>query len=853
MVFRIAFLLLLLTFILQNTYTQVSISGIPESFTIRTKSAPGLPEKILDEIDTFKLVTEDKESGIYNRYSAVQSLEINIKENGLKTEIAGKGFIWRYQIFGVRTYSLGLFFSNYHVPEGAKLFIYDETHTYLKGAFSSINNKENNQLAIAEFKGNNAIIEYYEPFNVDFEGILVLGSVSQSYRDITSILEAAVERVGINCEEGELWQDEKRSVCRMTFIEGRYGYYCTGFLVNNIKQDGTPYFMTANHCISNNTAASTLITYFNYENSTCGSTDAKANQTISGASLKATNTDSDFSLLLLSEVPPVSYKAYLAGWQAGNRNPQSGTSIHHPEGMVKNISIDSDPPESYPQSINWDDISTTPPNTHWGVKFEVGTTESGSSGSPLFDDNHRVIGQLHGGDEIESFYGKFSVSWNRSSIASRQLKAWLDPDNSGAISMNGSYFTIKPTAAFSVRNSEACINSVVQLEDESKNFPQTWLWKIEPSDFIYVNGTGSYSQNPEVEFSKEGIYSVQLITSNDYGADTLLSNNLISVSSQIDVFLTGIPSDTFICGSEIKNYPIIAKGAESYNFSVEQQLRFNYSAFSDTLLLTLKETVMKYGSFNTKIKVTGSLGECYDSDSINLKVAMPVNDNIENAIKLWPGINGIFSNFCGSAENHEPYPILSSCYSSDTWCPESDQTTIDNSLWFTFIGPSNGLITIETGNINSQIAVYEAASDNDILSGNSSLYEIIAANDDQSPQDESSKIENLEVSPGKEYWLQVDGTNGATGDFSISLLSNSIELFPNPSNGNFDIIISSFYEGKTDFTIFNNLGKEIYAEQLEISHDNNRFNFDFSNFPTGVYFVKVRAGESTLTKKLIIY
>src|SRR5664279_3624818 len=133
----------------------------------------------------------------------------------------------------------------------------------------------------------------------------------------------------------------------MTFNDSTFLYYCTGFLVNNVKEDGTPYFQTANHCISTNSQAATLVTYFNYENSTCTSSDATTNQTLSGATLKATNSYSDFTLLLLNEYPPASYLPYYAGWDASSRSPQNGTCIHHPEGTPKCIALAYKAPTSY--------------------------------------------------------------------------------------------------------------------------------------------------------------------------------------------------------------------------------------------------------------------------------------------------------------------------------------------------------------------------------------------------------------------------------------------------------------------------------------------------------------------------
>jgi PKD repeat protein len=701
---------------------------------------------VLEQIDTLALIEEDKELGISNRYSKVDSLGIDIKASGLKTEIADKGYIWRYQLTSSHTHSLGLLFSSYVLPEGARLYIYNEAHTRLLGAFSNLNNKESKQLAIAELNGDNATIEYFEPYSVEFEGSLVLGSVSQSYKDMATVM-ATEARIGINCEQGSSWQDQKHSVCRMTYTEGRYGYYCTGFLINNVKKDEPPYFMSANHCISTNTVAATLVTYFNYENSSCSSEDADATQTLSGATLTATNDASDFTLLLLDEIPPKDYSAYLAGWEI-SRSPLTGTCIHHPEGTAKCISVDDDAPQTYARAINWDDGNTTSANTHWSVSFEEGNTEGGSSGSPLFDDNFRAIGQLHGGDDTQSFYGKISVSWNNNSASTKQLKYWLDPAATGATSIDGTYFKINPVADFSVTYPAACIDNAVTITDNTKYSPKTWEWKIEPTTYTLANGTELSSQNLQVVFNESGEYSVQLITSNDYGSDTLVKSNFIQVVDDIQVSVSGIPADSIICGCNLTNFPIIASGALSYSFSVDETDKIEYEAKGDTLYLSLIESEKKNGSFTAQVNVTGSLGTCTDTHSYNLKIEMPPNDDIENAIRLWPGDNGEFTNFCASAEDDEPLPPLSSCYSAEAWCPSSDDS-ISNSIWFTFFGTANGKLTIDTKNINNRIAVYEADSYADILSGNESSYTIIGANDDRSSSDVSAQLEDLQVVYGK--------------------------------------------------------------------------------------------------------
>ena len=125
----------------------------------------------------------------------------------------------------------------------------------------------------------------------------------------------------------------------MTFRDVGGSYYCTGFFINNIQDKAEPWFMTANHCISYTYPASTLVTYLNYEDSDCGTDDASLAQTLSGSTLISTSLYTDFTLLVLNEMPPPSYRVYMAGWDASGTVPESGACIHHPMGKPKCIAI----------------------------------------------------------------------------------------------------------------------------------------------------------------------------------------------------------------------------------------------------------------------------------------------------------------------------------------------------------------------------------------------------------------------------------------------------------------------------------------------------------------------------------
>src|SRR5208283_1738513 len=191
---------------------QIFKHGFPESYAFKNKETR-IPVKMLDAIDTAAYRAEDVKKGIPNRYGVVQQVTIDIKAMGLKTEIPGKGTIWQYKIQSPQTYSLSIRFVDFFLPEGASVFIYNDTHTRKSGAFTSQNNKDNYELSIADFKGNHAIIEYFEPFEPEFEGELVIGSVAQSYKDISKgMLQPGLGEIGINCPQGANWQTVKHAV-----------------------------------------------------------------------------------------------------------------------------------------------------------------------------------------------------------------------------------------------------------------------------------------------------------------------------------------------------------------------------------------------------------------------------------------------------------------------------------------------------------------------------------------------------------------------------------------------------------------------------------------------------------------
>jgi hypothetical protein len=143
-------------------------------------------------------------------------------------------------------------------------------------------------------------------------------------------------------------------------------------------------------------------------------------------------------------INPITHgEARFLGWDRSGSVPSSGTGIHHPNGDEMKISFDYNnlTSNSY---LTWNDETDSPANSHWKLEYDNGGLESGSSGSPLFDTNHRVIGQYHGGigncpPGLIDYYGKFNLSWSGGGSNDTRLSNWLNPTGSNYQTLDGKY------------------------------------------------------------------------------------------------------------------------------------------------------------------------------------------------------------------------------------------------------------------------------------------------------------------------------------------------------------------------------------------------------------------------------
>lgn len=229
---------------------------------------------------------------------------------------------------------------------------------------------------------------------------------------------ACIRPHNVNCPQFNEWCDQSRSVFKMCLTdEDGDMFLCSGAMVTNERNDGMPFALTAQHCIESGIVHAQTIYMFNYESPNCANIDGVVNNTVCGSALINSHESSDYAILRLTDAIPKDYDVFFAGWTNDkfsgiNDNPRDGAGIHHPNGDIKKVM-------TFDEKIKKKrvEIPTGGPKRYvWKVEANVGGTEGGSSGSPLFMDNGRIIGQLSGGPTNEncthSYYGRFYKNWH---------------------------------------------------------------------------------------------------------------------------------------------------------------------------------------------------------------------------------------------------------------------------------------------------------------------------------------------------------------------------------------------------------------------------------------------------------
>lgn len=448
---------------LQSVYPQITTKELPISIQrgigvfakSKEKGIVNLPAP-----DIQKILREDSVYIEKNPNIQITSISIPLiiesNKNGVWTTLEDGGKLWQMGIHVDKAYALDFVFSKFWLPKTGKFYIFNPKTNETIGAITSqyLSGEKTNprRFSTGIVNGDDIVLEYYQPFGEEDLPIIEVEKAYDTFIPPPNFLSPSTAscEVDVNCSEGYGWQSEKKAVAMIYCKFGYLGFWGSGSLLNNTQNNHSPLFLTANHLLQLEWVNGTIIMkdaisdndlsdwvfYWGYELSNCSDTIQPEYKTTVGAVLKANNADTDFALFQLQQDPLniPGYIPYYLGWDASGNSGTGGVCIHHPNHDVKKISTYSCTPTtvSYNSSpyVNW--------AVSWlGTANGHGITETASSGAPLINSSHRVIGQLRGASDIlscsnytgTSKFGKVSDSWTGygNNDYRRRLDYWLDP------------------------------------------------------------------------------------------------------------------------------------------------------------------------------------------------------------------------------------------------------------------------------------------------------------------------------------------------------------------------------------------------------------------------------------------
>jgi lysyl endopeptidase len=393
-----------------------------------------------------------------------------IVATGIKTNIHFRDFkltkilpngdkLYQYKINSEGSLGYRIQFDQLKMDKNARLWIYDQNKTNFAGSYNQGEVDPKGSFISSVIEGPVAIIDLLEPKNSqtsDFS-IPYLHHFFRGLKSGNGWRTSQACMINAACSEGSSYTQEQTSTCKIVITgTGKDGKpftgWCTGTLIGNTKNDGTPYILTANHCSEFSTPSDLVNWEYHvlYQSTSCatpsitneptGAIKFKGSTAIAYSGSDNGDKSSDFLMVkLTTPLTAVSYNFSFMGWDRSDGSLSGGVCFHHPDGDIKKVSTST-------SSIPITSYGGVVLNSHFKVIWTPtanghSVTQGGSSGSGLINTSKLLVGTLTGGasdcdpakQSEPDFFGRINKHWNSYGTASdRRLDIWLDPIGSGS-------------------------------------------------------------------------------------------------------------------------------------------------------------------------------------------------------------------------------------------------------------------------------------------------------------------------------------------------------------------------------------------------------------------------------------
>jgi hypothetical protein len=405
-----------------------------------------------------RLEIEDAEralNGLPARIAVPNSVSLTPANAGTWELIGDDRLMWRLRVLSPGAAHINFGFGRFELPPSADFSIYSFDGLDITEQMGSDDNPPSGEYWTRVLHGEEVVIEISVDLadRASLQQNIELTAINEGYRGLGAPPTRGASEscnVDVVCPLGDDWWDEIPSVGVYT-VSG--WWTCTGALINNTNEDQTPYFLTADHCGINTGNDQSVVVYWNHQNSYCREGNSSGNngngnynQSTSGSQYLVSGSSSDYCLVRLTGSINDAWELTFSGWNRSSSTPTHGVGIHHPETAEKRIS-----------SVD----TTYSSGSMWGVNWGEGRTAPGSSGSPLYNASHQIVGQLYGGwsyctNDDDDVYGKLSLSWSglddyldpagTGSSFLNTLNPWDGSGNGGVCCLGGSCYTVNETS-----------------------------------------------------------------------------------------------------------------------------------------------------------------------------------------------------------------------------------------------------------------------------------------------------------------------------------------------------------------------------------------------------------------------
>lgn len=322
---------------------------------------------------------------------------------GALAESDSGSVVWTASVRVGDAHRIRLHLSNVELPKGSRIWAYG-TDGVARGPVGRETISPEGELWCPSVAGDTVWIEVHvlseklaagercafvvdsvvETFRVDKSGAPVAPKSGAGSQNINRGDECVTD---INCFSNSTnVNNASRAIGRMSFVSGGESYVCTGGLLNGQASDGTPYFLTANHCLSSQSEVSSLEVLFDYRTTSCNGSVPQNPPSSNGGTLLATNPSSDFTFIRLANVPA---NRWFMGWTTSSPGNATLERVSNPYGDTQVYSST--------RGVTPDGTCGGLPNSNYLYQDKLaGGIAGGSSGSPVWMGNTVVVGQLFG-------------------------------------------------------------------------------------------------------------------------------------------------------------------------------------------------------------------------------------------------------------------------------------------------------------------------------------------------------------------------------------------------------------------------------------------------------------------------